>query len=73
MPTIDHNLLRAAREAAGLTREQAGTALARSYPAIQAYERGVIVPPGTVLIAMARLYGVAVEDLCRDDKPAGVR
>jgi transcriptional regulator with XRE-family HTH domain len=73
MPAVDHNLLRTARERAGLTREQAGTALGRSYPAIQAYERGVIVPPGNVLVAMARLYGVRVEDLCRDDEPAGAR
>jgi transcriptional regulator with XRE-family HTH domain len=73
MPIVDHNLLRTARERAGLTRERAGTALGKSYPAIQAYERGVIVPPGNVLVAMARLYRVAVEDLCRDADPAGAR
>ena len=66
MPTVDPNQLRARREAAGLTREQAATALAKSFKAIEAYERGANVPPGNVLVAMARLYGVAVEDLCRE-------
>ncbi len=73
MPTVDPNQLRARREAAGLTREQAATALAKSFKAIEAFERGANVPPGNVLVAMARLYGVAVEDLCRDGEPAGAR
>jgi transcriptional regulator with XRE-family HTH domain len=73
MPTVDHTLLRTRREAAGLTREQVATALTKSFKAIEAYERGANVPPGNVLIALAGLYGVRVEDLCRDDEPAGAR
>jgi transcriptional regulator with XRE-family HTH domain len=73
MPTVDRNLLRAAREAAGLTREQAATALTKSFKAIEAYERGANVPPGNVLIAMAGLYGVRVEALCSDGNPVGTR
>jgi len=73
MATVDPNRLRARREAAGLTREQTATALAKSFKAIEAYERGANVPPGNVLVAMAQLYGVTVEDLCRDDAPAGAR
>lgn len=73
MPAVDPHLLQARREAAGLTREQTATALGKSYTAIQAYELGNVVPPGNVLVAMARLYRVAVEELCRDADPAGAR
>lgn len=70
-PRVDPAKLRAAREARGLSREVAATSIGRTYPSIQSYENGVNVPPGNVLMALARLYGVAAEDLCRDDAPAG--
>jgi transcriptional regulator with XRE-family HTH domain len=70
MPVVP-SLLRAARVAANLSRTEAGAQLGKSYPAMEAYERGAVVPPGNVLVAMARLYGVAVEELCRDIDPAG--
>ncbi len=70
---IDPAKLRGAREASGLSREEAATSIGRTYPSIQSYENGVNVPPGNVLIALAALYGVTVEDLCRHDTPAGAR
>jgi transcriptional regulator with XRE-family HTH domain len=55
--------LRAAREAAGLSRERAAIAVDRSYRSICNYEDGRGVPSARTLIALAEVYGVAVEDL----------
>jgi transcriptional regulator with XRE-family HTH domain len=73
MPAIDPAKLREARERAGLSREQVAIALGKSFHTIQAYEIRPIIPPGNVLVALAGLYGVTVEDLCRDQAPAGAR
>jgi DNA-binding XRE family transcriptional regulator len=73
MPAIDPARLRAAREYAGLGREYVAITLGRSYHTIQAYETGQAVPPGNVLVTLAALYGVTVEDLCRGEAPAGAR
>jgi DNA-binding XRE family transcriptional regulator len=73
MPAIDPVKLREARKRAGLDREHVAIALGKSYHTIQAYEVGQAVPPGNVLIALATLYGTAVEALCRDEAPAGAR
>ena len=72
MPSINPGKLRHARERAGLRTEHAAVALGRSNKTIEGYERGVITPPGDILIALAALYGVTVETLC-DQAPAGAR
>lgn len=73
MPTIDSARVRAAREAAGLRRETVAEALGIGYGAVQAYELGASDPSVRVLVGMARLFGVTVESLCRDDTLAGAR
>jgi transcriptional regulator with XRE-family HTH domain len=65
--------LRAAREAVDLRREEVAVDLHKSYRTIEAYETGQNIPPGDVLVALAKLYGVTVESLCSDDAPAGAR
>jgi DNA-binding XRE family transcriptional regulator len=70
---IDNIRVRGARERAGFSRERAALSLDKTYRTIEAYERGSVIPPGNVLVAMAALYGVTVEDLCSDEAPAGAR
>jgi transcriptional regulator with XRE-family HTH domain len=60
---ISPTRLRAAREAAGLSRERAAVAIGRSYRSICQYEDGYNRPPANVLLALAEVYGVSVEDL----------
>jgi len=67
MPVIDKTRLRAARERAGYSREYAALCLGKTCRTIEAYERGTAVPPGNVLVALAALYSVKVEALCRDE------
>lgn len=55
--------LRDLRVAAGLTQTQAGEAFGLGQPAVSAYEVGRAYPPGHVILVMARLYGVGIEDL----------
>jgi transcriptional regulator with XRE-family HTH domain len=71
LPITDPFRLRAARERAGLRRETVAEALGLSYGAVVAYERGASDPSARVLVGLARLYGVTVEDLCT--APAGAR
>jgi transcriptional regulator with XRE-family HTH domain len=71
LPITDPFRLRDARERAGLRRETVAEALGLSYGAIVAYERGATDPSARVLVGLARLYQVAVEDLCI--APAGAR
>lgn len=54
MPAFSECLI-AARERAGLTREQVAVALTRSAGTIAAYERGVITPPRAVVVRLANL------------------
>jgi transcriptional regulator with XRE-family HTH domain len=61
--TISPSRLRAAREAVGLSRERAAIAVDRSYRSICNYEDGQCVPSASVLVALAEVYGVTVEDL----------
>ena len=64
--------LRAAREAVGLRRETVADRLGISHSAVFAYESGRADPSARVLVALARLYRVAVEELCTaGDLPAG--
>jgi transcriptional regulator with XRE-family HTH domain len=55
--------LRAAREAAGLSRERVAIAIGRSWRSICNYEGGHAAPSAHSLLALAELYGVAVDDL----------
>jgi DNA-binding XRE family transcriptional regulator len=74
MPTVTSPAaMIAARERAGHTRETAGTGAGVTASAIQAYELGRSDPSARVLLALARLYGCSVEDLCRHADPAGAR
>jgi hypothetical protein len=52
------NALGAARRTAGLTLVQAGAAIGKHWMTISKYERGLIDPPASVLVAFAALYGV---------------
>ena len=62
--------LRAARERAKKTREEAAAAAGRSYSTMLHYEAGRWNPPPEVLARLAELYGVTVEDLCPEDGAA---
>lgn len=55
--------LRDLRVAAGLTQIQAGAAFNLGQPAVSAYEVGRAYPPGHVVLVMARLYNVGIEEL----------
>ena len=71
---IDPSKMRAAREAADLRREVVAIRIGKSFHTIVAYESGHAMPPGDVLITLARLYGVPAESLCAgDDEPVGAR
>jgi transcriptional regulator with XRE-family HTH domain len=62
--TVSGPRLRAARQAAGLRLEKVAVEIGRSYNTVRQYESGVQRPPSNVLVALAELYGVSVEDLC---------
>lgn len=55
--------LKAARERAGLSREQAAVAVGRTWSSLAAYERGVVTPPLNVLDRLANVYGVRISQL----------
>jgi transcriptional regulator with XRE-family HTH domain len=73
MPGIDPGRLREARERRELRRETVAEAVGISHSSVIAYERGVATPSVRVLLALAGLYRVTVEELCtaQDDAPAG--
>lgn len=52
--------LKAAREQAGMTKEQAGKAVGRSHKTIAAYETGTNEPSPEKLLVLCRLYGVSI-------------
>lgn len=64
-PVIDPGLIRSAREAAGYRKEAVAELLGLSWSAITAYERGQSMPSSRVLVALAHIYRVPVEDFCR--------
>ena len=64
---ISSERLRAAREAAGIRRELAAVKVNRSFRSIVAYENGTATPSSRVLVDLAALYGVAVEDFVNRD------
>jgi transcriptional regulator with XRE-family HTH domain len=55
--------LRACREREGLTRKQLGEGVERGESAITLYELDYRTPPMDVLVGMATVLGVRVEDL----------
>jgi len=61
---ISHDLIRAARLAAGLSREEAAAQVGRSYPSIAAYESGLATPRAVILVRLAAVYRCTVEDFC---------
>ncbi len=61
--------LKAAREHAGLSREQAALAIGRTWSSLAAYERGVVTPPLAVLDRLAEVYGVRLAALVEPAVP----
>ena len=57
--------LRDARNAAKLTQESAAESLGVSRQTVSKWENGSADPSTTNLLALAKLYGVAAEDLLR--------
>ena len=57
--------LRDARNAAGLTQESAAESLGVSRQTVSKWENGSADPSTTNLLALAKLYGVAAEELLR--------
>lgn len=71
MLEFDHARLRAAREAAGLSRAELGRKVGRHPQTIVLYERNVD-PPTAVAARMCRLLKIRLTDLVRDDGPQPV-
>ena len=57
--------LKDARNAAGLTQESAAESLGVSRQTVSKWENGSADPSTTNLLALAKLYGVAAEELLR--------
>jgi transcriptional regulator with XRE-family HTH domain len=68
--SISPSRLRAAREAACVSGEQAAVKVHRSLRTINGYEAGEHEPPAQVVAALARLYGVPITDLVERDGEA---
>ena len=66
---FSHNLRRL-RHAKGLTQEQLAAALGVSIQSISRWECGNTLPDGMLLPDIARLYGVTVDDLYREEATA---
>ena len=62
--------IRAARDRAKVTREEAAVVARRSYSTMVQYELGRWKPPPDVLARLAELYGVTAEDLRPEDGAA---
>jgi transcriptional regulator with XRE-family HTH domain len=61
--TISPRRLRAAREAAGFSREQVCVLIGRGWRSVYSYENGTQTPSAHVLVGLAELYGVPVDTL----------
>ncbi len=70
--TIRPELLRAARNRAGLTQAEAARLLGLSRQTLWSYERGRGLPSANVLARICVLYGVTPQDLVRP-QPASSR
>lgn len=63
--------LRAARERAGMPVAAVCLKIHRSPETVSSYERGRVMPPVDVLVRLADLYSVSVDDLLDDRLAAG--
>lgn len=57
------SLVRSARASSGLTQAEFGRLLKRPQSVISKYERGLVDPPGTVIIHCMNLLGPSPKDL----------
>ena len=55
----------ALRKAKGMTQEQLAAALGISPPAVSKWETGAAEPSTSNLLALAKLYGLSVDELLR--------
>ena len=62
--------IRALREAQGVTQEQLAAALNISFQAVSKWENAVTVPDTMMLPCIAQYFGVAIDDLFRQDMKA---
>lgn len=56
--------LKVLRNSKGLTQKQLGEMIHKSKAAVGSYEQGVQAPPTDVLISLARIFRVSLDDLC---------
>jgi len=63
---FDPARLRAARQKTGLSQRAVAARLGRCGAAITQYETGTRMPSAAILISLAELYGVKVEELCSE-------
>ena len=63
---VASNLIRL-RQAAGMTQAELGEKLNYSDKTVSKWERGESIPDAYVLLQLARIYGLTVDDLLRDD------
>lgn len=61
--------LKALRKSRGLTQKQLGEQIHKSKAAIGSYEQGVQIPPTDVLISLAKLYHLSLDDLVGLNEP----
>lgn len=61
--------LKALRKSRGLTLKQLGEQIHKSKAAIGSYEQGVQIPPTDVLISLAKLYHLSLDDLVGLNEP----
>ena len=61
--------LKALRKSRGLTQKQLGEQIRKSKAAIGSYEQGVQIPPTDVLISLAKLYHLSLDDLVGLNEP----
>jgi transcriptional regulator with XRE-family HTH domain len=61
--------LRENRQTSGLSRDDVAQAIGKTVGTVRNYEQGRIVPPPHVLVQLADLYGVAVDELFHPEDP----
>lgn len=57
-----------AREKAGMTQNEVAKALGVNQSAVSFWERGRNLPRGKQMVKLAKLYGVTVDELLREDE-----
>lgn len=69
--TLSPAALRDARVAAGVTQADAAAAVGVALSTLRAAEAGATEPRASMVARLARLYGVAPDELFHDDTPGG--